>query len=366
MNLDYVAIRYEPLASDLPRFRDLRPIVAFVDTNLETAGRPPPGPGGAQELAVGGTMPETLFLNARELGLNCSKLPAGINRIIFILDASSSMSEPVHHGVIKSKIEHTKNKLLASLDDYIDPTTKVSCLVFNDQVVQEYHGIGADTAGLCEQIEKIEPDGNTDFSPPFALAEKIIVSDLAAAAAVKEEVPRTLVIFLTDGEDQNERKATVFAEKLRRLNTATFLVGVGEDYRMPRIVELASQFGAASWSHSPMLDPQLDAFRRAIPDFIHNLRAAEHYCSIRASGDFTGFWANTQAMRPALRNSRALFGYALSSVGTLFERHDNVQLELKLRRYVTERMRSERRFRLSMSAMPLHISNVSRKAAHIS
>lgn len=321
-----VAIRLDSLGDFAGALRGHRPIVAFVDQGLAAAPLADP--------AISSVLPGT--------GLSLGSF--GLNRVIFILDRSTSMEDLLYRGATQRKIDYIREKIAGISSSYFPEGTKVSLIYFNDNLA--HHDCGSVDAGAISELQgrvsSLLPDGGTKFSEPLAVAARILEQDRADAKLqvldVEDQGHRSLIFFLTDGQDQDGVLVPEAARKLRDLNATTFVCGVGEQYSVQRILEIASHAGPAGWSHVPLEVGEMDVFDHQIPAIIRQLIAEEHYLKILAQGHFSDFVAVTPSMRDVPIGQQAFLGYQQSAASMLFEKEsfDDISLRLQALRHVSD------------------------------
>jgi hypothetical protein len=126
-------------------------------------------------------------------------------------------------------------------------------------------------------------------------------------------------------------------QKIRDQNATVFVLGIGEDYSMPRIMKLAGHAGASSWSHLPLDIKELDVFDVQLPELIRQVLASEHYLQFSVTGNFTDAAAVAPSVRFAPVDSGLIFpGYVREARGIVFEREENLRISLHAGRSVND------------------------------
>jgi hypothetical protein len=254
------------------------------------------------------------------------------------------MADLLYAGSHQQKSQYIRDKVSALAADCFPPQTKVSLVEFDtscrrcdlseiqDGALTKLSGYLADDWG----------GGGTEFSLPLTQAVEILRGDYQSAANmgvdVQESGVRSLVFFLTDGQDERTLNIQPIVEQIRNLNAMTFICGIGESYDMKRIREIASHAGASTWSHVPLENGAPDVFDVQIPNIVRQLISEDHYIKIRAQGDFTGFTAMSPSIRDVPAGKHKIYsGYTGLSTGLLFEKRDNLTLTLHAGRHVGDR-----------------------------
>jgi hypothetical protein len=243
----------------------------------------------------------------------------------------------------QQKADYIQQKISSLNRGYFPEDTKVSLIQF-DHNCAEYELSEVQSGALTKLSQRLSSTwggGGTEFSRPLQAAVDILKTDHNIAAAKGRDPEnlglRSLVFFLTDGQDQGASEIRPIVEQIRKLNAMTFICGIGEGYNMQRIMEIASLAGASTWSHVPLEHGAPDVFDVQIPAMIREILSEEHYIKIRAEGDFKEF----SAMSPSIRDvppgkGKIYSGYTGLSTGLLFERHDSIQLTLQAGRHVKD------------------------------
>jgi hypothetical protein len=254
------------------------------------------------------------------------------------------MGDPVHSKVQQNKINYVKEQIAQLGDDYFPESTNLSLILFNSSHSSE--SFPASSQSPFESLKRtvvstVSADGGTNFSGPLECARQIILDDhirFSNEDFKRCGAPRSLIVFLSDGEDAlstpEDIPALTFTQ-LRDLNATSFILGIGQGYRMPRIVGLAGHAGASTWSHLPMDTAELDPFRVQLPAMIEQVLHCEHYLQFRAQGDYAHFSCVTPAIRFASNYSpESVFpGYLREAAGLLYEKRDNLALNLVAGRF---------------------------------
>lgn len=326
-DIDYVAIRFNPLSDTFgPSLRGLRPIVCSVEQGLHGA----PHQGAT-------ILPESLSALAQPQLHH-------MERVIFVVDRSGSMAGHLHTQSPQQKSQYIQDKISAITKDYFPEETKVSLIQFDCQI--ERYNLAEVRDGavskLQQQLVAHWGGGGTEFGKPLRAALEILKQDYQSAllqsSSSEHAGVRSLVFFLTDGQDDRRSDLQPIIDEIRKHNATTFICGIGEGYDMRRILEIASLAGASAWSHVPLESGAPDVFDVQIPEIIRQIISEEHYIKVHARGDFVNFTALTPSIRDVAPGKTKIYsGYAGRSAALLLERHDNIHLTLQAGRHVGDR-----------------------------
>jgi uncharacterized protein YegL len=307
---DTKAIRFPKLELPNSPFNGLSPIVVFAEQGLQA-------------------MPVNGSSNTDLQGNNQSINNFELNRVVFIIDSSISMKYTMENG--QTKLDYLKQQLQSLPDNYLPQDTKLSLITFNHRAQDLSDGINK-FSDLKSKLDQISYASSTNYASALREAQRIIQDDEKNSVTTN----RSLIIFLSDGLDKIEKDETEkLVRGLRRLNASTFFVGVGHDYNMKRIINLASLAGFSGWSSSTVGDntPELDVFNKLIPNMLNQILGQEHYLKVQADGNFQSLSIATDHYRKAIDPSNLVFaGYSSEVRAVLFEKHDNLSLRLKVGR----------------------------------
>jgi len=257
------------------------------------------------------------------------------------------MADALEHKInSQSKFNHVLERIQGLSDNYFPESTKVSWVSFDERAMS--YDLGDVRSGALQKfkadVASIKTGGGTNFVRPLRLARNLLQHDLDERTGQGDLAPRSIVFFLTDGRDSMDRnsagedRASVMMRQIRDLNATTFVVGTGEDYSMSRIIGLAGQAGASSWSHLPMEEKLLDIFDRQIPDMVEQVMHCEHYFQIEAEGSYRTLAAVSPSIRFAPQGQQLIFpGYVREAAGMLYEQKDNLSLTLRAGRWANDR-----------------------------
>lgn len=332
-NIDSVAIRLNSLGDWAGSLKNLRPIVFFAEQGLQ---------GALREASHGRDNQQSLRQNPP--GLH------NLERVIFIIDRSGSMEGPLVSGRdrprgARSKFDYVREKISGITNSgYFPEDTQVSLVQFDEDHSSFECGVVKQGAlvDLSSELAKPWCGTTTEFSKPLDAAVRILQGDRRQAfiqnPLEQRAGLRSLVFFLTDGIDQSHRDIAPIVRTLRDLNATTFVCGIGEDYNMKRIIEIASHAGAATWSHIPLEHGVPDVFDVQIPDLIRQLTSEEFYLKINATGDFSHLSAVTPSIRDVIDPKGQVFsGYGAAVAGLLLEKSSNIDLRLLAGRYASDK-----------------------------
>jgi hypothetical protein len=338
-----VAIRLPKIDEFVPKFGGTHPVVLFASQG-ETPAEYAAATGFNEAFHVGANS-EHHFQNSREKGPSFGSLPElyNLNRVIFILDCSGSMGDPVHSHMTARKIDYVREQINKLGDDYFPEGANFSLILFNSGHTSENFpaAIQGAFSSLKQSVSVITAGGGTEFSAPLECARQILLDDHIHYSKVNIErhgAPRSLIIFLSDGQDMLPTSQDIpglILTQLRDLNATSFILGIGQDYSMPRIVGLSGHAGASSWSHFPIDTAALDPFDVQIPALIEPIVHCDKYFQFNAKGDFHHFSCVIPAIRFASSYSpeKVFPGYLREAAGVLYEKRDNLTLTLSAGRY---------------------------------
>lgn len=327
-HIDTAAIRFGSLKDEfgitLPTLANLRPVVFTAQQGTLPAGT---GPHSAVAGAEGGILPRT----GPTVQLDHPQQPSlkhHLGRVIFIVDRSDSMSDLLTNEIRehRSKIGYVRERIANLSEDYFQQETKISLIAFSAEAEILTQSGAEDLVGLKRALTGpgCNPRGSTAFTPAFSAAESILANDIRLHGPQH----RSLVVFLTDGFDNESREhATRAIRALRQLNAAVFVGGIGEAYSLRRIVELAGYANNAAWAHAPMeLAGKTaglsyhDALHGYIPRLRNSIESSDSYLTFQVNGTFEGLTAATHSIFPAAPNtSRVRGGYVQTARGLLLE-----------------------------------------------
>lgn len=331
------AIRFDEVNPDLSReLMGTRPVVIFAEQGALGVGQK--AQGDSRELSHGDNL------------VAPSKM-SRLGRVIIIFDRSGSMATYVSESSNTKKLTYVQDKVNSWSPEQFPCGTALSLISFNEQASLDFDGTGTrDLKAFQEATNQIRPGGLTDFENPLTIAKRLIEEDVQKTGSPE----RNLVMFITDGKDNirglNRRDgARSLASELRDLNCGTYILGVGTDYSMKRVMELASAFGFCGWAHAPQPNSSEDYFQSLIPNFVQEMLSAEQYLKINAAGAYRDFYSATHSFKRAVTgrtprevagrmNQGSVYaGYAIESYGILFEKNENLKLELQAGRFATDR-----------------------------
>ena len=323
MDPEAVAIRLSPIRTGPRDLEGTTPLVIFAEQNMTgAAGLAAPAAG--QDLAAAGELHQ-LEVPARSsiLGMHhASTQKFEVDDIIFVIDRSGSMGEPLSALDHSPKMNHVKEAIGRLSGDHF-PEARISLVVFNDEAVEVPINSQGSFIDLQNTIAEIKTGGDTVFDKAFR-----IVDGMLSHASKSREFGRKVVIFITDGQDHGSRpEAGKIATMIRDHNAAAFLIGVGADYDIGNIIALATKFGFAGWAHTPSPDPQ-NAFNFLVPAFLANIQGAEHYLKVIASGPFAAFYGLTPSIR-GVDDGRFHIGYQNQGIGVVFTEGTEPALKLE-------------------------------------
>lgn len=303
-NAQAIAIRLPAINAGPEELKRSHPIVIFSEQGLDAAGlRSLPGAFDGPSMP---RRPSPRF---------------AIEEVVVVFDRSESMSEQATPSRNTVKLEHAR-QIVAKLKDDLFPDARVSLVTFNtgEQLVDLQPK--ASVEAVTRALRTLKPDGSTDFVPALARAESI----------VKEAAPeaRKLVLFFTDGNNHgSHERAEDLARSIGGTNTAVYVVGIGADYNLHHLFDLAGAFGDAAWEHTPNPDPSKQ-FGPLLAEFIHDLRAQEYFLEVHASGDITGLFSVTPTTRRA-SDGVAFVGYHAEGITLCFSRDSDPSLRLAVK-----------------------------------
>lgn len=346
---DTCAIRLPQIERGVPKFGGTHPVVLFASQGQAPLDVPVGARrGNYGEGVIGGSGDSFTHVvgNQRQNG---SPLPESydISRVIFILDCSKSMNWSLHSEAALGKLNYVKSRIEGLANDYFPPSTKISLINFNrEHRVESFDFLkNSPITQLKRAVSRLEAGPGTNFHPPLEAARQIILDDhlkVSNSQIEQRGVPRSVIVFLTDGQDRlrngDDHPAATFTQ-LRDLNTTSFVLGIGQDYQMSRIVGLAGHAGSSSWSHLPMERGALDPFSVQLPLMLEQILRCDTFFEFQARGDFIRFSCVTPTIRFASCYSpEAVFpGYIRDAVGVLYEKRDNLELSLVAGRYCQDR-----------------------------
>ncbi len=339
-----VAIRLPKLGAEAGDLAETSPVLIFADQGQQLAemvNRPTAGGG----LQVG---IEEAPRNSRE---QCSQGQGAdphlhqLEQVVFVLDRSGSMGDRLlsksRPGELGTKIDHLIERLQGLGQDYLPPETKLSLVTFDDQT--EIFQCGKIEAGALREFKRevgnLRYRGDTDFVQPLSLCTEILSENIAQrrSSDPKAQPGRSIICFVTDGHDRyvHADVPAALMQQLRDQNATVFVLGIGEDYSMPRIMKLAGYAGASSWSHLPLDVKELDVFDVQLPELIKQVLASEHYLQFSVTGSFTEAAAVAPSVRFAPAESGLIFpGYVREARGIVFEKRDDLRISLRAGRSV--------------------------------
>jgi hypothetical protein len=161
------------------------------------------------------------------------------------------------------------------------------------------------------------------------------------------EGSRPVVVLLTDGADTaGQEEANFLMQTLRQLNCGVFIAGIGEDYKMKRVVQLAGYGGFSAWGHAAMESGKAagdaadyDLFTGFIPRICEGIINADEYLTFTASGDFSYLTsASLSFFAPPPGEFKVTAGYVKQGSGLLFhDRNNKLSIDLKVRPFASSR-----------------------------
>lgn len=318
MNPEAVAIRLDPLKVGPENLMGKTPIVVFGEQGMLGATLPPrPGAG---SIAV----------------QQHSSLQFEIDDFMVILDKSGSMKEEVTPGAAERKLAHVQT-LMAQLGEDYFPNARLKLIVLDDEAREIPLNGSQGCTSLQEAIAALTPEGGTNFSNALELAHNAVAADPAASSPDSIRERRKVVLFITDGQDDHHsrQRAGQIAASLRGQNAGVFIIGVGADYELPNLFNLAGKFGFAGWAHTPMPGNQ-NVFNFLLPSFLKEIQANEHYLEIQASGSIEKFYGLTPSIREA-QEGVFYIGYQNQGIGICFVESAEVDLKLRVKSYQGDR-----------------------------
>jgi hypothetical protein len=306
--LDGVAIRFAPLGKELvgDRLGDRHPVVCFVQQGLDGARLP-----AAAESQAPTPLAPSNYLHQ-------------IERVIFIIDRSGSMKEKLHIATDQRKSDYIRDRISECTPRFFQPDTKISLIQFDHQSQHIDCGSGVSALARTKSTLRMEwGGGETDFREPLLTALSIIQEDRRIAFRERPEAAengiRSLVFLLTDGEESTPKEHSPILKDIRDANALTFICGIGEDYNMARVLEMASAAGWAGWSHEPTQSGAEDVFKVKLPTLLHELATQKHYVKIVASGDYRKLTAISPAFHDVPRGEPIYAGHSGTSAGLMFQ-----------------------------------------------
>ncbi len=309
MQPEAIAIRLPPLKVGPAELIGKTPVVVFAEQGMS----------GAQldDGFSGETMPQPQRLQER----------FQLDDLVVILDRSESMQEPVSSSLPATKMDHIKDQLGKLRDDFF-PETRISLITLNSHAEKVPVAPNGGVKGLQRAIASVSPTGNTKFDNALELAERELNQD-----PNRGPESRRAVIFITDGQDHGSKeRAKQLAEAIRDRNTGTFLIGVGADYNLGNLFELASSFSFSGWAHTPTANGN-NVFKLLLPAVLADMQSAEHYLQIRAEGSVAKFYGITPAVREAAQGVFYM-GYQNEGMGICFVDADDPKLTLEIKSHV--------------------------------
>jgi hypothetical protein len=336
MEVQSIAIRYPQLDKSAADLAGMRPIVFSAEQGICGAMLPSLN-GLANPLKAGIEQNHVSIDKASPKDSVNTIQQFQINRIIFVVDRSGSMGDQLIRGQhsAETKLQHTISQFSKFPSTCLQSGTKISLVSFDDSAVEHLERDNSDLDLTIKHTRKIMIGGGTSFSEPLSIVKEILISDQSTSPTDN----RSLVVFLTDGQDDKSRNPLIIKllNDIRSLNAAMFVGGIGEDYSMARIIEIASLVGYAAWGHTPIATDQhskdaldYDIFQGFIPRMLDGMNYSEGYLGFHAKGDFHNLTSASQSIFPAAKDSNSLFpGYVRTARGLLLEgQHDNIELKL--------------------------------------
>lgn len=311
MQPDAVAIRLPPIEVGPEEIRGKTPVVIFAEQGM-----------------TGAQLDSDLFERSMPARVDPAQ-KFQLEELVVVLDRSGSMNDPVEPHSEESKIDHVRRQL-GRLGQSFLPETRISLVTLNSTAelirVTDQGGIGA----LQAEVAKIVAGGKTNFEPALQAADARL-QDHAAT----HPFARSAVIFITDGIDGGSReRAQKLAETIRDKNAGTFIVGVGSDYDLGNLFQLASNFGFSGWAHTPTPEGA-NVFRLLLPAVLADMQSAEHYLEVKASGSIAKMYGITPAIREAI-DGVFYIGYQHQGVGICFV-DDDAEFTLEVKSHAADK-----------------------------
>ena len=327
-HIDTAAIRFGSLKDEfgisLPSLAKLRPVVFTAQQGALAVGTAPH----SAAIDADASLPPRTSPTVQLTSPLQSSLKHQLGRVIFIVDRSDSMNDLLTNELseYRTKIGYVRERLQGLSDDYFDRETKISLIAFNTEAETLTQSGAEDMVGLKRAVSGpgFSPCGATAFTPAFSAAKSILANDIRLYGPQH----RSLVVFLTDGFDNEGREHAARAiRSLRQLNAAVFVGGIGEAYSLRRIVELAGSANNAAWAHAPMeLGGKAaglsyhDELHGYIPRLRSSIESSDSYLTFQVNGTFGGLTAATHSLFPIAQNTdRVRGGYVQTARGLLLE-----------------------------------------------
>jgi Mg-chelatase subunit ChlD len=348
MTIETVAIRLKPidtlLGDSLKELRGLSPVVFTADQGLLGATAehrlvfPSPLQAGHHQ-----SQSQHWAEESEQHGRLQPKNALG--RVIFVVDSSKSMLWPLQReGSKETRSEYVRRRFLNLPSDYLGKDTRMSLISFGrtaEVLSRDKSGISAVQRAF--RSGRVQPIGGTKYPPALQLSVDILKQDCATYG----EGSRPVVVLLTDGEDKSgQEEANFLMQTLRRLNCGVFIAGIGEDYKMKRVVQLAGYGGFSAWGHAAMESGKAagdaadyDLFTGVIPRICEGIINADEYLTFTASGDFSHLTsASLSFFAPPPGEFKVTAGYVKQGRGLLFhDRNKELSIDLKVRPFESSR-----------------------------
>jgi hypothetical protein len=341
-----IAIRLPKLDAAAGSLAGTRPVVIFADQGQQLIGMVD------RATAAGG-----LQVGVAEDPLHARKHHSQVQspdphlhqleQVIFVLDRSASMGDRLlsrsRPGEPLSKMNYLIERLRKLNPDYLPEQTRLSLVTF-DHVAEVFHFGEIASGALREfkrEVGRLREGSGTDFIEPLSLCTAILRDNIAQRRTSDRDAQpgRSIICFVTDGHGRyvDTDMPAALMQQLRDQNATVFVLGIGEDYSMPRIMKLAGYAGASSWSHLPIDVKELDVFDVQLPELIKQVLASEHYLQFSITGNFT----DAAAVAPSVRftpvdSGLILPGYVREARGIVFEKEENLRILLRAGRSVSD------------------------------
>ncbi|MCO6431889.1 MAG: VWA domain-containing protein, partial [Deltaproteobacteria bacterium] len=328
MKPEAVAIRLDELKHG--PLKGSRPVVAIAKQGMMGVAAQEHGVPGLSKAGLEAHSLPAVGRGALELE---PSMPHLIDNTYFLIDCSSSMRGGMVNHPDRSRLAHVQSLISSLPPTFTPPETQVGLITFSRTARPAITFDGTfQMDSLASAVGELKIERGTRFDAAF----EVLRNDIAKRAQELGRLPRSLAIFLTDGQNMGSPDiAARLALAIRDLNAGTFLVGIGSRYDQGMILKHAGEFGFSGWGHTPM-SKGTNVFHDLVPDFMSSMRSSDFYLKIRSHGSIAASFGVTPAIKHLLEDV-FFIGYQQSGVGVYFEQHEDISLKLEVLDNVAQR-----------------------------
>lgn len=228
-----------------------------------------------------------------------------VDEICFVMDRSSSMAAKVGGEVDESRFDNLRRELSGLPWNLIPDETIISGVWFAQGAVKLKN---LSKGNFQNQLELVGMSHGTNFAAAFSAAIDTFTTDIRS---------RKVLAFFTDGLDRGSRRTvSALLDKLKNLNTAAFVVGIGSSQDRLELAQMSGKLGFSHCVHSPIGRDE-SPLHKYLPDFLGNIANCDEYLTVTARGKTQELWSATPDARPMPADNLTL-GYLQHGVGICF------------------------------------------------